>query len=323
MQLQQEPLPDGSPKQNLVELLPSWLRGPSPAPLRGHTPWPAASLRRAGTVEDLNVHRICRAVNQVFLGSLPGMGKFTAKQVQALMLTFLTTRAGYGGEDLQRRLEHATESPTPGWYRLAMRTETPAFGAPPQTGYHGSHPEALHALLALGKLLPSSEHVQGARYFEGRPGVYLHSSERRSKAEGYSVHVRLGKPHVYVAVLLETLYDPSQSLKKGKATDQLIIDYRGVQIKAVHIKLGTKETLALGDAVQDWNPDLEIDPADVLAPAYHCGISVPEGVWEAHSQEPSFEHYRSRTIRLLEETLTPITPSDVTEPGGVAPQPGS
>ena len=178
----------------------------------------------------------------------------------------------------------------------------------------------LHSLLALGKLLPSSEHVQGARYFEGRPGVYLHSSERRSKAEGYSVHVRLGKPHVYVAVLLETLNDPSQSLKKGKATDQLIIDYRGVQIKAVHIKLGTKETLALGDAVRDWNPDLEIDPADVLAPAYHCGISVPEGVWEAHSHEPSFERYRSRTIRLLEETLTPITPSDVTEPGGVAPQ---
>ena len=209
----------------------------------GLSPWPAASLRRAGTVEDLNVHRICRAVNQAFVDSLPGMGKFTAKQVQALMLTFLTTRAGYGGEDLQRRLEHATESPTPGWYRLAMRTETPAFGAPPQTGYHGSHPEALHGLLALGKLLPSSEHVQGARYFEGRPGVYLHSSERRSKAEGYSVHVRLGKPHVYVAVLLETLYDPSQSLKKGKATDQLIIDYRGVQIKAVHIKLGTKETL--------------------------------------------------------------------------------
>ena len=58
----------------------------------------------------------------------------------------------------------------------------------------------------------------------------------------------------------------------------------------------------------------------MLAPAYSCGISVPEGVWEAHSQEPSFEHYRSRTIRLLEENLTPITPSDVTEPGGVAPQ---
>ena len=111
-----------------------------------------------------------------------------------------------------------------------------------------------------------------------------------------------------------------QSLKKGKATDQLIIDYRGVQIKAAHIKLGTKETLALGDAARNWNPDLEIDPADALAPAYHCGISVPEGVWEAHSQEPSFEHYRSRTIRLLEENLTPITPSDVTEPGGVAPQ---
>ena len=205
----------------------------------------------------------------------------------------------------------AAQSIRPFWTRFLEWANSPPSRC--------THPEALHSLLALGKLLPSSEHVQGARYFEGRPGVYLHSSERRSKAEGYSVHVRLGKPHVYVAVLLEALYDPSQSLKKGKATDQLIIDYRGVQIKAVRIKLGTKETLALGDAVRDWNPDLEIDPADVLAPPYHCGVSVPEGVWEAHSQEASFEHYRSRTIRLLEENLTPITP-DVTEPGGVAPQ---
>ena len=218
------------------------------------------------------------------------MGPFTAKQAQALMSTFLATRVGYGGENLQRRLEHATESPTQGWYRFAMRTETPAFEVP-QVAYRGSHPEALHALIALGKLAPSSEHAQGARNFEGRPGVYLHSSERRSKAEGYSVHVRLGKPHVYVAVLLETPYDPSQSLKKGKSTDQLIIDYRGAQIKAVHIKLATKDTLALGEAVRDWSPDLEIDPAGLLRPAYHCGVSVPERVWDPHSKEPSYEHY--------------------------------
>ena len=287
----------------------------------GLSPWPAASSRRAGTVEDLNVHRICQAVNQAFLDALPRMGPFTAKQVQALMTTFLTTRVGYGGEDLQRRLEHATESPTQGWYRFAMRTETPAFEAPPLVAYHGSHPEALHALIALGKLVPSSEHVQGARYFEGRPGVYLHSPERRSKAEGYSVQVRLGKPHVYVAVLLETLYDPSQSLNQGKSTHQLIIDYRGVQINAVHLKLATKDTPALGDAVRDWRPDLEIDPAKMLGPAYHCGISVPEGVCDPHSKEPSFEHCRSRTIRLLKKTLTPITPSEPSaELGGVAPQ---
>ena len=39
----------------------------------GLSPWPAASLRRAGTVEDLNVHRISRTVSQAFLDSLPGM----------------------------------------------------------------------------------------------------------------------------------------------------------------------------------------------------------------------------------------------------------
>ena len=214
----EELLPDGSLKPK-EELLPRQLTELISAQRHVHTqpsawlPFPAASSRRAGTVEDLSVHRISRAVNQAFLDSLPRMGPFTAKQVQALMSTFFTTRVGYEGEDLQRRLEHATVSPTPRWCRFAIRTETPAFEAPPQLAYHGSHPEALHALIALGKLVPSSEHVQGARYFEGRAGVYLHSSESRSKAEGYSVHVRWGKPHVYIAVLLETLYDASQSLK--------------------------------------------------------------------------------------------------------------
>ena len=210
------------------------------------------------------------------------------------MTTFLTTRVGYEGEDLQRRLDHATVSPSPGWYRFAMRAETPTFQAPPQVAYHGSHP-----LIALGSLVPSREHSPGARYFEGRQGVYLHTSERGAKAEGYSVHVHLGKPHVYMAVLLETLYDPSQSPKKGKSTDQLIIDFRWVQIKAVHIKLATKETLALGDSVRDWNPELEVDPAEVLRPASLCGIKAPEGSWGAGGKEPSFEHFRG-TIRPLD-----------------------
>ena len=114
----------------------------------GLAPFPAASSRRSGSIEDLNVHRICRSVNQAFLDSLPRMGPFTAKQVQALMTTFLTTRVGFEGEDLQRRLEHATVSPSPGRDRFAMRTETPTFQAPPQVAYHGSHPETLHALMS-------------------------------------------------------------------------------------------------------------------------------------------------------------------------------
>ena len=304
-------LPDGSRKLKLEECPPdSYNRDDSstmafrPYPAQclvtlaeaGLVPFPAASSRRSGSIEaeDLNVYRICRSVNQAFLDSLPRMGPFTAKQAQALMTTFLTTRVGYEGEDLQRRLEHATVSPSPGRYRFATRTETPTFRAPPQVAYHGSHPETLHALIALGSLVPSTETepLPGARYFEGRQGVYLHASERRAKAEGYSAHVRLGKPHVYMAVLLETLYDPSQSLKKGKSTDQLIIDFRGVQIKAVHIKLATKETLALGDSVRDWNPELEVDPAEMLRPADLCGIRVPEGCWEAGGKEP----FRARTI---------------------------
>ena len=141
------------------------------------------------------------------------MGKFTAKQVQALMLTFLTTRAGYGGEDLQRSC-----SP-----HQSMCKE------------------------------PDISKVDQVSTF------ILLREDPRPKATAFTFGLASPMCMLQSSVLLEALYDPSQSLKKGKATDQLIIDYRGVQLKAVHIKLGTKETLALGDAVRDWNPDLEID----------------------------------------------------------------
>ena len=101
----------------------------------GLVPFPAASSRRSGSIEDLNVHRICRTINQAFLDSLPRMGPFTAKQVQALMTTFLTTRVGYEGEDLQRRLEYAAATEVDGWFRFAVRTISPDFHASPPAGF--------------------------------------------------------------------------------------------------------------------------------------------------------------------------------------------
>ena len=89
----------------------------------GLAPFPFASARRSGSTDDLNSHRIFKTTNQKFLDSLPELGPFTAKQAQALMTTFLDTRVGYGGQDLQRKVELATPTDDPAWFRFAFRTD--------------------------------------------------------------------------------------------------------------------------------------------------------------------------------------------------------
>ena len=143
--------------------------------------FPAASPRRAGSIEDLNNQRISKTVNQAFLNALPvsETGPFSPKQVQALIQTFFATRTGLNGEDLRRRLERP--EPEGDWCRLCFIGQ--------RGGYHGSHLEALHSLTALGRLLPSAKHIAGTRYVDARQGVYLHQADKRSKAEGYATHV--------------------------------------------------------------------------------------------------------------------------------------
>ena len=65
---------------------------------------------------------------------------FTPKHVQALIQTFLTTRTGFNGEDLQRRLEYPEADGN--WFRLRFRSENANFTAEPKIGFHGSHLEA-------------------------------------------------------------------------------------------------------------------------------------------------------------------------------------
>ena len=86
------------------------------------------------------------------------------------------------------------------------------------------------------------------------------NSEPKPKAIQNSAQVRYSKPHVYIAFVVEVAYDPAQSLKRGKSTDQGIIVSEGVRITALLLKLSTKQNIQLGSAVRDWAPDLELDP---------------------------------------------------------------
>ena len=92
------------------------------------------------------MHRTSKTANQAFIDATPEAGPFSPKQAQALAQTFLTTRTGFDGEDLQRKLEHPEMDGE--WFRLQFRFEKANFTTEPNIGFHGSHLEALHSLIA-------------------------------------------------------------------------------------------------------------------------------------------------------------------------------
>ena len=96
--------------------------------------------------------------------------------------------------------------------------------------------------------------------------------------------------------MVEVAYDPAQSLKRGKATDQTIIASEGVRITALLLKLSTKQSIQLG-SVRDWAPDLELDPAVTLRPAFLSGVTLSVPIPEHFSnKEPDFSIYNGATI---------------------------
>ena len=103
--------------------------------------------------------------------------------------------------------------------------------------------ESLNSILLSRGLEESSSAVQGARWFEGRPGVYLHRDANRHLCESYIAYVRWAQAWAYLGVLLEVIFDQGHSPKAGKSTNQIIFAKESVRLVAVHLRLLTKATL--------------------------------------------------------------------------------
>ena len=127
-----------------------------------------------------------------------------------------------------------------------------------EKAYHGTHLECLRGIMATGRILPSSSVIEGARHFEGRPGVYLHKETNRHLAAGYASLTRYGPKHVFMRAMLEVMYDVEGSQKKGKQTNQLILAYDSVQITAVLVQIVTKQHMQLGEYLREWSGGLEV-----------------------------------------------------------------
>ena len=185
---------------------------------------------------------------------------------QQFLKTFFSTRPGLQGECLLCKLG-APEILDGVWTKFPILQ--PASGSQPDSswliGRHGSRLECLYSILALGKLQESQCEEDGDRYFERRPGIYLHNLDSSHKIRPYLTWVWVegsapgGDFARAIAIQFQALYNPEGSNRRGKRTDQIIMKENAVRLS--HVLLGMKQNLEPGEYAQTgWSPHAEANP---------------------------------------------------------------
>ena len=193
-----------------------------------------------------------------------GSWSVSASTVSNFLTAFLRTRPGQGNESLLERFGPPAAVPGSSWWRVPWG---PYEGPDPKKdirrGWHGCKMEALYSIIYHGKLFASCDESKGHRFFEGKPGVYLHADSRAEKAENYIKYCSLSGDGIFWAAKWEVQYNVEGSLRGRKSTDQLIYREDAVQLSALLLSCHTRETLPTGTHVSVWRSSLECCPWDV------------------------------------------------------------
>ena len=204
-------------------------------------------------------------VNKKTRKSLPeGSPAVSAALISSFLRGFFRTRSASSGDDLTCRFdepEHAGES----WWRvpfLGLSGEPPS--EPDQhwlRGWHGCKLEALYAIVNQARLRASSDASRGDRFFDARPGVYLHKDALAAKCENYIHYIPLTGDGLLWAAKWELRCNPEGSVKAGKRTDQVIMAESHVRLAALWLSVHTRESIPPSSHVQLlWDPLSEAQP---------------------------------------------------------------
>ena len=130
-----------------------------------YTPFPGLFQDCAGSIKDLNEHRVSAPVSQQPKTGLTQAAKPTVELANALLRSSFHTRTGMNDEDLFDLFSYPTAEPK-GWFRFSFRSPNHLEARGVEQAFHGTHLECLHSLAASGRLLPSSGAMEGTRHFE-------------------------------------------------------------------------------------------------------------------------------------------------------------
>lgn len=190
-------------------------------------------------------------------------------------LGFLDKRLGQDGQPVSHKLGVPEPHPD-GWWRLPWKAfdeaalpkeplgewETEAIW---MRAWHGTKIEALFSIMYHGRLAASQDTESGDRFFEGKPGVYVHKDETGEKAEYYSRFIPLRRDGVFWSVKWEVMVDRSDRVPLRKiGTDQWAQNSRSVRLVALWVCGRTHDSMKDGLSIAEcWRPELEANPVSI------------------------------------------------------------
>ena len=161
-----------------------------------------------------------------------------------------------------------------GFDRFAMTTTAAHCDAQEEllVGFHGTHLHTLRSIMRAG-MAESGPGTPGSRFFQlPKPdgttadvsGVYCFQQSLRHKCLYYAVAVLFQtepdglQGPTAVRVVIELSFFRSSINKRGKQTDQCIVQQATVQ--AIHAQVTPAQQLELGTPTMTWHPSLEAHP---------------------------------------------------------------
>ena len=161
------------------------------------------------------------------------------------------------------------------WFRCKWLGAANAYIAPGtnshwEPAWHGCKLEALYSIMYHRTLFESSDHSQGQRYLTDAPGIYLHKTGTKEKAENYINFMLLCDDGVFWGCKWEVEVDRERRVKVQRRTDQWVqkrgsirfvaLWLRGIRYQDMQPQMKFNET---------WNTMLEANPHAVARDVLH------------------------------------------------------
>ena len=120
-----------------------------------------------------------------------------------------------------------------------------------------------------GELFESSDDSQGQRYLTGAPGIYVHKTGTKVKAENYINFTPLCDDGVFWGCKWEVEVDRERRVKVQSRTDQWVQKRGSVRLVALWLKgIRYEDMQPHLQFNETWNPMLEANPHAVPRTGY-------------------------------------------------------
>ena len=222
----------------------------------GRTP-PMPSMSSRGEPADWNRPHLWSHVRAKSATSMPSLSSDV--NPTQLLLSFLSARG------VRDKVEDRTDVLAEGgeiW--RGLRVLGSEMEGETQTFFHGTHLFALASILYSGLQPSTSEEGTRTLHIGDTPLDGVYGFTRIQQVLFYCPYVMLpltamGKPTwtAAVRISLELVAEPHANRRRGKRTNQYILDEHKIRVSRIWVQVKSPATLQLGESYTNWRSDLE------------------------------------------------------------------